>query len=76
MKKIMTLVVILGLTTSIHAYTKEDWRVYDACKVRVYDYIENGFDYEVCKEMLDHKKALRKYGAESSYNYWIKRLGK
>ena len=72
----MALVFLIVMTTDIHAYTKEDWRVYDACKERVYDNTKNGFDYEACKEMLDHKKALRKYGASSSYKYWIKRLGK
>ena len=76
MKKIFILLVLIGISTGANAYTKEDWRVYDACKERVYDNKKNGFDYEACKEMLDHKKALRKYGAESSYNYWIKRLDK
>ncbi len=75
-KTTITLLIILGLSTNLHAYTNEDWRVFDACKERVYDNKKNGFDYEACKEMLEHKKALRKYGAESSYNYWIKRLGK
>lgn len=76
MKKIITFLVMFGLATNIHAYTQEDWRVYNACKERVYDNTRNSFDYEACKEMLDHKDALRKYGAESSYKYWIKRLGK
>lgn len=34
------------------------------------------YDYDVCQEMLNHKDALKKYGAESSYNYWMKRLDK
>ncbi len=75
-KKIITLLIILGLYTNLHAYTNEDWRVYESCKERVYDNVKNAYDYEACKEMLDHKKALRKYGAESSYKYWIKRLDK
>ena len=70
----MAFLVIIGLATNLHAYTKEDWKVYDACKERVYDNKKNSFDYEACKEMLDHKKALRKHGAEGSYKYWIERL--
>lgn len=70
------MLIILTVAINAKSYTKEDWRVYEACKDRVYDNQKNGFDYEACKEMLDHKKALRKYGAESSYNYWIKRLNK
>lgn len=77
MKKLIILIFLLtGLTIYANAYTQEDWRVYEACKGRVYDNKQNGFDYEACKEMLDHKKALRKYGASNSYKYWIKRLGK
>ncbi len=70
------LILLIGFFTNAYSYTKQDWKVYDACKVRVYDNKVNGYDYDACKEMLNHKKALRKYGAESSYNYWIKRLKK
>lgn len=76
MKLLVTILVLLGLSTNLQAYTEKDWTVYDACKERVYDGKKNGYDYEACQEMLNHKKALKKYGAESSYNYWIKRLGK
>ncbi len=77
MKKIILSLLLLGSTLSIaKTYSQEDWKVYDACKVRVYDNKANGYDYDACKEMLSHKRALRKYGAESSYNYWIKRLKK
>ena len=76
MKKLILIITLLGLITNANAYTKEDWTIYDACKKRVYDEVKNGYDYEACQEMLNHKKALKKHGAESSYNYWIKRLGK
>lgn len=69
-------IVLLGFVTNANAYTDEDWRVYEACKDRVYGNINNNFDYEACKEMLNHKQALRKYGASSSYKYWLKRLNK
>lgn len=64
---------LLGITFA-GAYTQEDWRVYEGCKDRVYDDKVNDFDYESCKEMIDHKEALHKYGASSSYTYWVKRL--
>jgi len=67
---------VLGLTIGANAYTEEDWTVYEACKDKVYNNVKNSYDYEACKEMLDHKKALRKYGASSSYDYWMNRLGK
>jgi len=70
------LVLSLLLVSNLSAYTEKDWEVYNACKAKVYDGKNNKYDYEACKEMLSHKKALKKYGAESSYNYWIKRLGK
>ena len=77
MKKIIIgIMSIFLLVTASQAYTDEDWTVYNACKERVYDKVKNGYDFEACQEMLNHKKALKKYGAESSYNYWIKRLGK
>ena len=76
MKKLILIIALLGLVTNANAYTNEDWRVYNGCKDKVYKSIDNGYDHEACSEMLSHKKALRKYGASSSYNYWIKRLGK
>ena len=76
MKKMLILILVLGFTAYVNAYTNEDWRVYKACKERVYDNKKNSYAYEACKEMLSHKKALRKYGASSSYDYWIKRLDK
>lgn len=66
---------LFGITFA-SAYTQEDWRVYEGCKNRVYGNQANGFDYEACKEMLDHKEALRKHGASSSYTYWLNRLKK
>jgi hypothetical protein len=74
--KVMILFISLLSSINLYAYTQEDWRVYDACKERVYDGKKNGYDHEACQEMLNHKKALKKHGAESSYNYWMKRLGK
>ena len=76
MKILTTLLIIFGLSANLQAYTQEDWTVFNACKERVYNEVKNGYAYEACKEMLNHKKALRKYGAESSYSYWIKRLDK
>ncbi len=76
MKILISFVFLLGLAINANAYTQEDWRIYDACKERVYDNKKDGFDYKACKEMLEHKNALKKHGAESSYNYWIDRLGK
>ena len=73
MKRLILLLMLVSVTY-LDAYTQEDWRVYNGCKERVYDNNKNGFDYEACKKMLDHKSALRQYGAESSYNYWLKRL--
>ncbi|MDQ1340204.1 MAG: hypothetical protein QG567_1361 [Campylobacterota bacterium] len=67
---------LLLATTIASAYTQEDWKFYDACKTRVYDKVDNGYDYAACKEMLSHKDALRKHGAASSYDCWIKRLYK
>lgn len=74
MKKV--LIGIILISNFLFAYTDGDWKVYNACKERVYDNKNNNYDYEACKEMLEHKDALKKYGAESSYNYWIKRLEK
>lgn len=76
MKNLIMVMILLGILTNAQAYTQEDWRVYNSCKERVNENVKNGFDSEACKEMLDHKSALRKYGAEHSYKYWIKRLGK
>lgn len=70
------LTALFLVTTIVSAYTQEDWKNYEACKVRVYDNVDNGYDLAACKEMLNHKDALRKYGAASSYDYWIKRLYK
>lgn len=70
------LIALLLATTIVSAYTQEGWKIYEACKVRVYNNIDNGYDFAACKEMLSHKDALRKYGASSSYDYWIKRLYK
>lgn len=74
MKKV--LIFIIFISNFLFAYSGKDWEVYNACKEKVYDNKNNDYDYEACKEMLNHKEALTKYGAESSYNYWIKRLEK
>lgn len=76
MKLFTILLFVISLSLGLQAYTKEDWKIYDACKERVYDGIKNNYDYNACKEMLNHKKALKKYGAQSSYNYWMNRLYK
>jgi len=79
MKKIIILFIFV---INLFAYTQEDWKVYDGCKERVeYGIVSkfipnNKYDYEACIEMLNHKGALKKYGAASSYKYWIRRLGK
>ncbi|MEA2019716.1 MAG: hypothetical protein U9N59_14845 [Campylobacterota bacterium] len=81
MKKLLTYILIASIS-SVYAYTEKDWEIYNGCKDRVKYSLASKFmsnsnlDYEACKEMLDHKSALKKYGAESSYNYWLKRLGK
>ena len=81
MYKIILPLLIFGIS-SLQAYTQEDWAFYNGCKDRVKYGIaskvlsSSKYDYEACKEMLSHKSALKKYGAESSYNYWIKRLDK
>jgi len=73
--KIINLLFILSLfSLNIQAYSQEDWKIYNACKERVYDNKKNKYDYKACSEMLSHKSALRKYGASNSYSYWIKRL--
>ena len=72
----MMFLILFGVFTNAQAYTQEDWRVYNGCKERVYDNKKNAFNYETCKVMLKHKRALRKYGAESSYKYWINKLNK
>ena len=74
MKIISTLIALAIMAFNLQAYTQEDWKVYDACKERVYDNKKNSYDYQACKEMLSHKSALKKYGASSSYDYWINRL--
>lgn len=74
--KIKALILLgLGMISSF-AYTEKDWEVYNACKEKVYNNKNNNYNYTACKEMLEHKDALKKYGAESSYNYWLKKLGK
>lgn len=65
MKKV--LIGIILISNFLFAYTDGDWKVYNACKERVYDNKTNNYDYEACKEMLEHKDVLKKYGAESSY---------
>lgn len=52
-------------------YSEQDWQVYEACKARVYQNVNNDYDYSACSEMLKHKDALKKYGANHSYNYWL-----
>jgi hypothetical protein len=88
MKKVLCSIFLI--VNFLHAYTEKDWQIYNACKQNVlegheyqdkegdfYDYVPNKeYDYEACKEMLNHKDALKQYGAESSYKYWLKRLGK
>ncbi len=74
MRKI--LIFIFLVSNILFAYTDKDWEVYNACKAKVYDGFKNNYDYDACREMLNHKDALKQYGAESSYNYWLKRLGK
>jgi len=74
MKKMMSMIFLLAITSNVVAYSEEDWRVYEECKALVYEGKESELDYMACKEMLEHKSALRKYGASSSYRYWIKRL--
>lgn len=75
MKKLLIIFLLLGLTAgTAKTYSQEDWKVYNACKDKVYNNVYNEHNYDACKEMLNHKKALHKYGASSSYNYWMKRL--
>ena len=57
-------------------YSQQDWDVFNACKAKVYRNENNAYDYLACSKMLKHKKALKKHGASSSYNYWINRLYK
>lgn len=75
MFKILIALSLLTIT-NLSAYSTKDWEVYNACKEKVYDKKNNIYDYKACKEMLEHKEALKKYGAESSYKYWINRLYK
>ena len=70
------LVFSLVFISNLFSYTEKDWEVYNACKAKVYNNANNKYDYQACQEMLNHKDALQKYGAESSYNYWIKKLNK
>lgn len=74
MKKVLFFIFLI--VNFLHAYTEKDLEVYNACKEKFYDNKNNGYDFEACKEMLNHKDALKQYGAESSYKYWLKRLGK
>ena len=74
MKKVLFFIFLI--VNFLHAYTEKDWTVYDSCKDRVLNNKNNGYDFEACKEMLNHKDALKQYGADSSYTYWLKRLGK
>lgn len=74
MYKILFVLLSLTIATNALSYTDEDWKIYKECKALVYENIESELDYKACKEMLEHKKALKKYGASSSYKYWIKRL--
>lgn len=75
MYKILLVLSFLCLT-NLSAFTQEDYDVKAKCEERVYDNKNNGYDYEACQEMLSHKDAMRKYGAASSYRYWLKRLNK
>jgi hypothetical protein len=74
MKKILLCIVLI--LSFVYAYTEKDWEVYNACKEKFYDNKNNGYDFEACREMLNHKDTLKQYGADSSYTYWLKRLGK
>lgn len=74
MKKFLFSIILIA--NFVYAYTDKDWEVYNACKAKVYNGFNNNYDYDACREMLSHKDALKQYGAESSYNYWLKRLGK
>ena len=64
----------LTFAQTASSFSDEDWRIYKECKALVYESKESELDYMACKEMLEHKTALKKYGASSSYKYWIKRL--
>lgn len=82
MYKFLLGIVLLLEMTNLQAYTNEDYQVKDACEKRVRQgdgllnsYISK-YDYAACYEMLNHKDAMRKYGAASSYDYWVKRLNK
>ena len=61
-------------TNSKRVYSAQDWKIFNACKAKIYRNENNRYDYLACSEMLKHKKSLRKYGAFNSYNYWINRL--
>ena len=78
---LLAIIVIFGIT-NLQAYTDEDYQIKDACEKRVrqgdglLDSYISKYDYAACYEMLNHKDAMRKYGAASSYQYWVKRLNK
>ncbi len=81
MNKFFLGVVLLLAVANLQAYTSEDYLVKDACEERVRQGkgLLNQFDkydYDACYEMLNHKDAMKQYGAASSYNYWLKRLNK
>ncbi len=76
MKTILSLISLLALTLALNSkdnpkYTSADYKVLRACQARVYHSKQNNYNYDACDEMLKHKKAMRKYGAESSYHYWL-----
>ena len=74
MKKVLLYLLIFSI--SLNAYTVEDHVIKTKCEERIYGQHSNGYNYEACMEMLQHKDAMKKYGASSSYWYWTKRLGK
>ncbi len=77
MYKILIL-LLLVYKISLSAYTNKDWEIYNDCKEVISKTVYGGYrehsHYSICKEVLSHKSALKKYGAEASYKYWCKRM--
>jgi hypothetical protein len=72
--KVIIISLFLSILLFAKTYSEEDWKVYNGCKERVYNNIDNNLDKNVCKYVLEDKENLKKYGAEYMYNYYIEKL--
>lgn len=72
--KTTLILILISISLFAESYSKEDWIIYNGCKEKIHNNVDNNFDKRVCELMLEDKNNLKKYGAEKVYNLYIEKL--